>query len=148
MKERASGCCRLKGLMNWLTLCGRLDKWWNSLLMADGSVRNSRLIAHAKEFCRELRKNQTSAEKVFWETVRDRRLFGRKFYRQHPIFIPDYERDSFFVADFYCHERKLVVEIDGKVHDFQQDYDAMRTHLINKRGLGLQDSRMLRFNCI
>lgn len=103
--------------------------------MRDANIPSPRLIANAKEFCRELRKNQTNAEKVFWENVRYRRLFGRKFYRQYPIFIPDYDRDSFFVADFFCHERKLVVEIEGKVHDFQKDYDAMRTHLINERGI-------------
>ncbi|HMQ70836.1 MAG TPA: DUF559 domain-containing protein, partial [Ignavibacteria bacterium] len=57
---------------------------------------------------RELRKNQTSAEKYFWEIVRDRKLFGLKFRRQHQI--------GNYITDFFCNELSLVVELDGEVH--------------------------------
>lgn len=39
------------------------------------------------------------------------------------------------MADFYCHEKKLVVEIDGKIHQRQKDYDELRTHIINALGM-------------
>jgi very-short-patch-repair endonuclease len=55
-----------------------------------------------------LRADPTPAEQVLWEILRDRRLEGIKFRRQKPIKI--------FVADFYCPELKLVVELDGDVH--------------------------------
>jgi len=84
-----------------------------------------------KELCRQLRKQATGSEKIFWEAVRDRRFENRKFYRQHPIFFDYFDRKRFFIADFYCHEEKLVVELDGKIHDYQKDYDEMRDHIIN-----------------
>ncbi len=55
-----------------------------------------------------LRADPTPAEQAMWEILRDRRLEGIKFRRQKPI--------SIFVADFYCPELKLVVELDGNVH--------------------------------
>jgi len=83
---------------------------------------------------RELRRKQTPEEKILWETLRNRRLNGLKFLRQHPIV---YEHDlrkglSFFIADFYCAEKRLVIELDGKVHDFQKEYDENRDYILNK----------------
>jgi len=40
-------------------------------------------------------------------------------------------RETFFIADFYCHENRLVVEIDGKSHDHQKEYDELRTYMVN-----------------
>lgn len=57
----------------------------------------------------KLRKNQTLAEKILWQALRRRNLKGHKFRRQHPI--------GKYIADFYCHSVKLVVEVDGSVHD-------------------------------
>jgi len=85
----------------------------------------------AKELSRQLRKNQTDAEEIFWQLVRNRRLFGAKFYRQHPLFFDYYGQERFFIADFFCFEKKLVIELDGAIHDSQQEYDALRTHIIN-----------------
>ncbi|HEY9420140.1 MAG TPA: endonuclease domain-containing protein, partial [Thermoanaerobaculia bacterium] len=56
-----------------------------------------------------LRETPTPAEQEMWEILRDRRLRGIKFRRQHPL--------SIYVADFFCHELKLVIELDGEVHD-------------------------------
>lgn len=92
---------------------------------------NPRLREVAKQRCRELRKNQTNAEAIFWETVRDRKFSGLKFYRQHPLFFDDLGKETFFIADFFCHEQQLVVEIDGKIHDDQQERDQQRTAIIN-----------------
>ncbi len=88
-----------------------------------------------KEIVRKLRKNQTESEKIIWEIVRNRKLKGQKFLRQHPIIFPYEGRKRFFVADFYCAKRNLVVEIDGKVHDDQQERDKFREHLIEKIGM-------------
>jgi very-short-patch-repair endonuclease len=54
-----------------------------------------------------LRRKMTPAEKVLWEKIRNNKL-GVKFRRQHPIY--------FYIADFYCHELKLVIELDGGIH--------------------------------
>ena len=57
----------------------------------------------------DLRRGETESERVLWEALRDRRLRGRKFRRQHAI--------GPFVVDFYCATERLVIEIDGSVHD-------------------------------
>jgi very-short-patch-repair endonuclease len=83
------------------------------------------------ELARELRKNSTTAEKLLWEELRNRQLNGAKFYRQHPLI---YEEDRgnlhFFIADFYCAEHKLVIELDGKIHEYQRNYDRERDLII------------------
>jgi len=60
-----------------------------------------------------LRKNQTPAELVLWKRIRNRQIMNAKFRRQHPIHM--------YVADFYCYESKLVIEIDGKIHDQEEN---------------------------
>jgi very-short-patch-repair endonuclease len=62
----------------------------------------------AKELCRKLRKNQTKAEKIFWEAVRDRRFIGLKFYRQYPIFLDFSGQETFFIADFFLKSSQLL----------------------------------------
>ena len=91
----------------------------------------------AKRTARNLRKDQTPSEKKFWELVRNRRLLGKKFLRQHPIVFKYEGRDRFFVADFYCAEKKLVIEIDGKIHEDRVEYDTMRTLVINRLGINV-----------
>ncbi len=70
-----------------------------------GGFEFAGLVAIAKE----LRKKATPAEEVFWELVRDRRFLDLKFRRQHQI--------GDYIVDFYCHEKNLVIELDGIVHD-------------------------------
>lgn len=62
-----------------------------------------------KELRRELRQNQTKAEDVLWAELRGRRLSNVKFRRQHSF--------GYFIVDFYCFEHKLVIEVDGSVHN-------------------------------
>ena len=83
-----------------------------------------------KETVRSLRINSTKGEKIFWEAVRNRKINGKKFLRQFPIKFEIFGQKRFFIADFYCFECKLVVELDGKIHERQKDYDEMRTQLI------------------
>jgi molybdenum cofactor cytidylyltransferase len=88
------------------------------------------------EIVRSLRKLQTPEEKELWERLRNRKLKRLKFLRQHPIIYSHVEgKPQFFVADFYCAEKKLVIELDGKIHDFQKDYDANRDSILNQLGL-------------
>ena len=95
----------------------------------------------ANVICRELRKNSTEAERIFWEKVRNKKFLGKKFYRQHPIFHDITGKETFFVADFYCFTVKLIIEIDGKYHKYRLKEDAERTKILNHLGL-----RVIRFS--
>ena len=81
---------------------------------------------------RELRKEETLAEKKFWNLVRNRQINGMKFRRQYPISFEWDDQIKHFIADFYCHECKLVIEIDGGIHELQKNYDILRTYIINQ----------------
>ena len=89
-------------------------------------------------FARELRKNQTPAEQFFWEQVRNRRFMGKKFTRQFIIEHSEIQGDkSFFIADFHCHEKRLVVELDGGVHQKQEEYDKIREEILRDMGFAI-----------
>jgi very-short-patch-repair endonuclease len=89
-----------------------------------------------RKIVRRLRRKMTPSEKILWEVLRNRKLCGVKFNRQHPIFYESVKNDHFFyVADFYCHEHKLVVELDGSVHDYQQEKDYNRDLILIETGL-------------
>ncbi|RPA68429.1 endonuclease domain-containing protein [Cyclobacteriaceae bacterium YHN15] len=81
------------------------------------------------ERARELRKKMTLGESLFWNEVLNKKFLGFKFRRQHPI--------GKFIADFYCHELKLVIEIDGDIHEFHdsKEYDQGRTYELEEFGL-------------
>jgi len=89
----------------------------------------------ARQLARELRKNPTSAEKRLWQPLRDKQFRGFRFLRQHPIFVFMDNRKRFFIADFYCHELLLVIEVDGEIHRRQTDYDEMRTQILRSKQL-------------
>lgn len=85
-----------------------------------------------KEKARSLRKDQTDAEKRLWYHLRDRRLAGHKFRRQHPI--------GPFIVDFVCLETCLIVDLDGGQHALEIEEDRNRTAYLETRGF-----RVLRF---
>ena len=76
---------------------------------------------------RELRRKSTSQEDLLWRYLRNRGL-GVKFKRQHSI--------SGYVLDFYCAEKKLIVELDGKIHNKKEarEYDAVRDKFFKELG--------------
>jgi very-short-patch-repair endonuclease len=76
-----------------------------------------------------LRWAMTPAERVLWEALKERQLAGLRFRAQHPI--------GPFILDFYCPQRRLVVEVDGPIHDDpdQLAYDTYRTAQLNAFGL-------------
>ncbi|MDP2982167.1 MAG: endonuclease domain-containing protein [Candidatus Latescibacter sp.] len=86
------------------------------------------------EMARILRQRSTSAENAFWEAVRGRRFKVLRFQRQHPIRFEMDGRWRSFIADFFCFEHRLVVEIDGGIHEQQKEYDELRTYIINTLG--------------
>lgn len=102
--------------------------------------RDNNLVEIAKLVCGELRKNSTKAERKFWDKVRNKKFFGQKFYRQYPIFHDITGKEPFFVADFFCHTDKLIVELDGKYHQYRLKEDEDRTKILNYLGL-----RVIRF---
>jgi very-short-patch-repair endonuclease len=85
-----------------------------------------------KALARQLRKNSTLAEVLFWRNVKGK-VFGYEFHRQVPI--------DEFIVDFYCHELNLVIEIDGNTHNYNYDHDEFRQRKLE--GLGI---RVVRFN--
>ncbi|MDE3057072.1 MAG: endonuclease domain-containing protein [Bacteroidota bacterium] len=91
------------------------------------------IVRIARETSRLLRKNMTKAERILWNELRNRKFLGKRFLRQHPLFCEDEGRQKFFVADFYCHEDHLVIEVDGKSHEHQKEYDEARTLLISTK---------------
>ena len=76
---------------------------------------------------RAMRREPTSVEAVLWEQLRAGRLDGVKFRRQHPL--------DRFVVDFYAPEYQLAVEVDGDVHDTQQEQDAGREQHLARLGV-------------
>lgn len=94
-----------------------------------------------KKIVRKLRGNQTKAEKILWNELRNRKLDGIKFLRQHAIIYEFNKSDFFFfIPDFYCAEHKLVIELDGKIHDFTKEKDYKREMILYEKGI-----RILRF---
>ncbi len=87
------------------------------------------------ELARQLRKNETPSEKILWEILRNRKLSGYKFLRQHPFVYVNFQRPLFFIADFYCAELLLVIEVDGKIHEYQNDRDEQRDIIMKEKGL-------------
>lgn len=93
-----------------------------------------------REIVRNFRKKPTKAEKIFWQSVRNRKLDGNRFNRQHAIHFEYEDRPHFYVADFYCAKYKLIIEIDGRIHETQKGFDEYRTEVLN-----LLDYKVIRF---
>jgi very-short-patch-repair endonuclease len=91
------------------------------------------LHLHSNSFAlrkaKKLRQNQTTAESILWGELKNRKCVNLKFRRQHPILS--------FIADFYCHEKKLIVEVDGPIHDDEATHerDEIRSHELDRQGI-------------
>ncbi len=82
---------------------------------------------------KELRNHMTRAEELLWNRLSGKQIENVRFRRQHPIDI--------FIADFYCHQARLVVELDGPIHENRREYDEGRTAEMGKHNL-----KVIRFN--
>ncbi|MBF8275591.1 MAG: hypothetical protein HW390_664 [Candidatus Brocadiaceae bacterium] len=100
-----------------------------------GHYRGGMYFAGMIERVRELRKDQTKAEGIFWELVRNKQFLGLKFRRQHQI--------GLYIVDFYCHSERLIVEFDGEVHNTseQKKKDEKRDKYLKSLG-----NKVLRFS--
>jgi very-short-patch-repair endonuclease len=94
-----------------------------------------KLLPIALELSNLLRKNSTEAENILWERLRSKRFHCKKFLRQHPLFHDIEGKESFFIVDFYCHENKLAIEIDGGYHKYRLPEDQNRTLILNYLGI-------------
>lgn len=84
-----------------------------------------------KQRRRELRLNQTEAEKIFWRHLRNRQLYGMKFFRQFSV--------GPYILDFYCPQLRLAIELDGGQHtgDNEREYDAARSAYLQAQGINV-----------
>lgn len=84
-----------------------------------------------KAYRKKLRNQSTSAEAFLWNYLKQRKLLNRKFTRQKSI--------GNFIYDFYCHEEKLVIELDGDDHFWEEgiQYDKLKTKLLENLGIKL-----------
>lgn len=91
-----------------------------------------------KKIAQRLRNNQTYSEKRLWKELRKQKIFGYKFLRQHPIiYDANYDELFFYIPDFYCSSLKLIIEVDGKIHENQIDYDHKRDELLREMNLNI-----------
>ena len=90
------------------------------------------MVSRSTKQARRLRKQSTDAEKSLWRLLRSRQLGGHKFRRQAPL--------GRYIVDFLCLERKLVIEIDGGMHQLRANADRARSKWLEERGY-----RVLRF---
>lgn len=95
-------------------------------------IRNQLYTQIKLAVAKKLRREMTPAEAYFWKEVKGNKLKGLHFGRQQII--------DGFIADFYCDKLKLVVEIDGGVHEKQKDYDVERDRIIKTHNI-----KVLRF---
>jgi len=79
---------------------------------------------------KKLRDNQTEAEIFLWNHLSKIQIKGIRFKRQHPIL--------YFVADFYCHKARLVIEVDGAYHDIPEQYEYDKNRDSDLEDLGLK----------
>src|SRR5215213_9789700 len=89
-------------------------------------IPGQRVTKEKLQRARELRRDMTPAEKFLWNELRANKL-GIHFRRQQVI--------AGFIVDFYCHKAALVIEVDGDIHDLQQEEDAERENALRKMGL-------------
>lgn len=89
-------------------------------------VTNQKVTKEKLHRAKELRREMTPAETVLWNELRANKL-GVHFRRQQII--------RGFIVDFYCHKKALVIEVDGDIHDLQQEEDARREKVLSEIGL-------------
>jgi very-short-patch-repair endonuclease len=94
-------------------------------------IPGQRVTKEKQQRAKELRREMTSTEKLLWQELRANRQ-GVHFRRQQII--------AGFIVDFYCHKAALVVEVDGDIHDLQQEEDIRREKALRELGL-----RVIRF---
>lgn len=88
---------------------------------------NPALWEKLKPLARQMRREPTPAENALWQRLRRQAVAGAKFRRQQPI--------DRFIVDFYCAETLLVIEVDGPIHQYTVEEDAIRQKFLESLGL-------------
>ena len=85
-------------------------------------------LHYLKERRKELRNNPTKYEELLWKKLVNKKLDGLKFRRQHSL--------NHYIVDFYCATYKLVIEVDGEIHNRteNQENDGLRDHVLKELG--------------
>lgn len=96
-------------------------------------VRGQAVSYEMHERAKKLRREITPEEKILWKQLRTNKLNGLHFRRQQII--------HGYFADFFCHQHELIVEVDGGIHEFQQEYDSEREAYLMALGF-----RIVRFS--
>jgi 5-methyltetrahydrofolate--homocysteine methyltransferase len=86
-----------------------------------------------KNKARNMRIAPTETEKLLWLYLRDGKLKSYKFRRQHSL--------GQFIVDFYCKKAKLIIEVDGPIHEFQKEADSARQEYLENH-----EFRVIRFS--
>lgn len=94
-----------------------------------GVIRNQKINPKKLELARQFRKNPTESEDIVWQMLRNRQIKNLKWRRQQVI--------DGFIADFYCAELNVVLEIDGSIHEKEEviEYDEYRTSVFASKGI-------------
>ena len=97
--------------------------------MQKGEFWEHHRIRSIRDIARKLRRRGTRSEELLWRELRNRKMSGLKFLRQHPV--------GSSIVDFYCHEKRLAVEVDGPMHREEDAArrDRERQELIEKYGI-------------
>ena len=98
-------------------------------------IKSTGLIQVINSQTKKLRKKSTKAERILWEELRNRKFLNKKFYRQYAIIHDIRGKETFFVADFYSFEEKLVIELDGEIHNYQLKQDNLKDDVWKSLGL-------------
>jgi very-short-patch-repair endonuclease len=91
-----------------------------------GPMKRRRSSVSIQERAQQLRQEQTSSEALLWQQLRAYRFGGYTFRCQHPI--------GRFIVDFYCAERRLIIELDGPIHERQREYDRICDERLRQQG--------------
>ncbi len=112
-------------MQNWSVLKMSEQKKHKSAFKNDGMFNNASHLIF--ELAKDLRRNMTDAESLLWNHLKAG-VNGLKFRRQHPIGI--------YIADFYCHKLRLIIEIDGSIHNVKEvkDNDLKRENDLKEWG--------------
>lgn len=97
-------------------------------------------LKYLKETRQHLRRNMTEAERILWSILKDKKVLGRKFRRQHSI--------GHYIVDFYCPSERIVIELDGQHHytkdGIENDKDRdLHLALMNIKVLRFENKRVL-----
>jgi very-short-patch-repair endonuclease len=140
-KRRGCHAGRRDGLPDILFACPSVRLVGRGNEFFSMSSMNKKLKQISVQTARDLRKRETPSEKLLWSNLRNRQLHGVRFLRQHPIMLEWLGKDAFFIADFYCPKHRIVIEVDGGIHELQKEYDQFRSMLIQNRKM-----RIVRFS--